>query len=76
MRKEDTVTIRRHFSMMLVFRPKIKTTNLPTEYAESIKILEKCLGNQNLYDGKRRLHYKLNLCFSEGSCIAPVVSVE
>lgn len=71
MKKEDALTIRYNFSMMLVFRPKIKTTNLPTEYAQSIKILEKCLSNKKLYEGKSRLYYKINLCFSAGSCVAP-----
>ena len=63
-------TIRYHLSMMLVFRPKI-ITNLPMEYAQKIKMLEKCLGNKKVYEGKRRLHYTLNLCFAKGTYRAP-----
>lgn len=63
-------TSRYRLNLMLVFRPK-RITNLPIEYARSIKILKKCLGNQKLYEGKRRLHYNSNPYFSQGTCRAP-----
>lgn len=63
-------TIRYHLSLTPFFRPKI-ITKCPIEHAQSIKILEKYLGNQKLYEGKRRLQYNLNMYFPQGTCRAP-----